>query len=60
MPRTLDEADMTPNTDRMNQIAKRLKQAGNLVLQIVVGVPVLIAMWLFAQFVKLRLWMKGY
>ena len=37
-----------------------LEKAGNLVLQVVVGVPVLAVLWLFAQFVKLRLWMKGY
>lgn len=37
-----------------------LEKTGSLALQIVVGVPVLIAYWLFAQFVKLRAWMKGY
>ena len=51
---------MTPLETLKAAEAKRLKQAGNLVLQIVVGVPVLIAYWLFAQFVKLRAWMKGY
>jgi hypothetical protein len=43
---------MTPNTDRQNQIAKVIRQ--------ILGLPLFVAMWLFAQFVKLRLWMKGY
>ena len=43
---------MTPNTDRQNQIAGVIKQ--------ILGLPLFVAMWLFAQFVKLRLWMKGY
>ena len=30
------------------------------IIKQIMGLPVLIAMWLFAQFVKLRLWMKGY
>ena len=43
---------MTPNTDRMNQIAKAIKQ--------ILGLPLLAAFWIFGQFVKLRAWMKGY
>lgn len=36
-----------------------LEKAGNLVLQVVVGVPLLAVIWLFATFLKLRAWMKG-
>ncbi len=30
------------------------------ILNIILAIPFFIVMWLFSQFIKLRLWMKGY
>jgi hypothetical protein len=41
---------MTPNTDRMNQIASTIKQ--------ILGLPFLAVAWMFGQLIKFLAWRK--
>lgn len=44
----------------MSKKPTALGRAGALVVQVVIGLPLLAVLWLFASLLKLRAWMKGY